>query len=107
MRPATPTVSRNQYAPFRGVDKLLNFQFCAMGLCRNSVLPPLSVTSTLRAVKLLRLMLVLAVACAMPACASWFKKKGPKSSATMYDGDESPHIRMYDDAEGPGSLLHN
>ena len=39
------------------------------------------------------------------ACASSSKKS--KSSAHMYMGDESPHIRMYDEAEAPGSELHN
>jgi hypothetical protein len=50
-------------------------------------------------------MLLAAVALAIPACASSSKKS--KSSARMYDGDESPHIRMYTEVEGPGSSLHN
>jgi hypothetical protein len=57
-------------------------------------------------VKLLRLLVVAALVCALPAC-SLFRKKGSASSARMYDGDESPHIRMYTDSEGPGSLLQN
>jgi hypothetical protein len=54
-------------------------------------------------VKILRLLTIALLVFALPAC-SWFKR-GPKSSAHMYDGDESPHLRMYD--EGPGSPLHN
>jgi hypothetical protein len=52
------------------------------------------------------LLLVAGLACALPACSSW-SKKGSKGSARMYDGDESPHIRMYDEVEAPGSALHN
>lgn len=60
---------------------------------------------TFRLMKVLRLLLIVAAVCALPACASWFGKGRIKSSAHMYEGDESPNIRMYD--EGPGSPLHN
>ena len=56
--------------------------------------------------KLLRLLILASLVCVLPACSSGEKKKA-KGSATMYDGDESPHIRMYTEAEGPGSSLHN
>lgn len=52
------------------------------------------------------MLLLLAVACAFTACSSGSKKQ-KKGSARMYDGDESPHIRMYTEEEGPGSSLHN
>jgi hypothetical protein len=47
--------------------------------------------------------LLLASMTALVGC-SWFNKQ-PKSSARTYDGDESPHIRMYE--ESPGSPLNN
>ena len=56
-------------------------------------------------VKLLRMLLIAILPLAIAACASSSKK--PKSSARMYNGDESPHIHMYPQAEAPGSELHN
>ena len=56
--------------------------------------------------KALRYVLVIAMLGALPGC-SWLKKDKNKSSARMYEGDESPHIRMYEEEEGPGSQLHN
>jgi hypothetical protein len=53
---------------------------------------------------LLRMLLIAMLPLALAACASSSKSK---SSAHMYDGDESPHIRMYDEAEAPGRGLHN
>ena len=54
---------------------------------------------------LLRMLLVAILPLFFAACASSSKK--PKSSAHMYNGDESPHIHMFTEAEAPGSELHN
>ena len=54
--------------------------------------------------KILRLLVVAVFALAVAACSSWGKKE-KKGSRRRYDGDESPHIKMYE--EGPGSPLHN
>ena len=54
---------------------------------------------------LLRILLLAVLPLTLAACASTSKKS--KSSARMYDGDESPHIRMYTEPEEPGSSLHN
>ncbi len=51
------------------------------------------------------MLLIAVLPLTLAACASSGKK--PKSTARMYDGDESPHIRMYEEAEAPGSSLHN
>src|SRR5687767_12692990 len=104
MRPATPTVSRNQYAPFRGSLMVCQFPSAAIG---NSAIPlsPTLFGYYLADVKLFRLLLLAALPMALAACSSTSKKS--KSSARMYDGDESPHIRMYTEAETPGSALHN
>jgi hypothetical protein len=51
------------------------------------------------------MLLIAVLPLTIAACASSSKKS--KSTARMYDGDESPHIRMYTDAEAPGSPLHN
>jgi hypothetical protein len=132
MRPATPTVSRNQYAPFRGSPKVGELRARATGFapsgftsparaqqihppptCREAsrtpraAIPlPLPVPQRrVRLVKLLRVLLIGLLALTLPACSSWSNRS--KSTARMYDGDESPHIRMYSDVEGPGSTLHN
>ena len=58
--------------------------------------------------KILRLLTIALLVLTLPAC-SWFSRQ-PKSSARMYDGDESPSIRMYTGEggnEGPGSPLNN
>ncbi len=52
---------------------------------------------------ILRLLTILFMAANLSAC-SWFKKE-PQNSARLYDGDESPNIKMYD--ENPGSPLNN
>ena len=53
--------------------------------------------------KILRLFTITVLVFTLPAC-SWFQRE-PKSTARLYDGDESPNIKMYD--ENPGSPLNN
>jgi hypothetical protein len=69
-------------------------------------LPQSNAGVSFRPVKLLGLLIIASLVCALPACSSG-EKKNSKGTARMYDGDESPHIRMYTEAEGPGSELHN
>jgi hypothetical protein len=49
---------------------------------------------------MLRYLLATLLAFAFAACASHGK---PRSRAQIYDGDSSPGLRMYDEAEKPGS----
>jgi len=69
-------------------------------------LPQFDAGASVRPVKLLGLLIIATFVCVLPACSSG-EKKNSKSTARMYDGDESPHIRMYTEEEGPGSALHN
>ena len=105
MRPATPTVSRNQYAPLSrkhyDIGNFLAMQWELGGIPLPRTLP----TRYFAPVILLRILLIAILPLTFAACASSSKK--PKSSARMYNGDESPHIHMYPEAEAPGSALHN
>jgi|SoiMethySBSTD1v2_1073268.scaffolds.fasta_scaffold1409620_2 hypothetical protein len=58
---------------------------------------------TFAIVKILRIILAIATV-SLSGC-SWFGGGKQKSSARMYDGDESPVIKMFE--ESPGTPLNN